>query len=108
MPQGPIAVNDGSVATKSLIGVSASVVIKALPGRVYKIVVTAPGSGSGVLTLNDCLTVAAAAASNQVFSLGFAALTVGQVIEVNWPFLVGIVVSAVPGAGSPLFNISYS
>ena len=108
MAQGPIAVNSGSVATNSKIGVSAAAVIKATPGRLYKIVVTAPGSGSGVLTVNDCATTAAAAAGNQVFSIGFAALSVGQVLTFDWPFLVGIVVSAVPGAGSPLFNISYA
>lgn len=109
MPQGPIAVANTTVAggTTSKLNITAAAVVKAGPGRLARIVVVAPGTTGGALTINDCLTVAAAAASNEILSIGFAGLTAGQVIDLEFPCLVGIVVSAVPSAGSPVFSISY-
>jgi hypothetical protein len=93
---------------KSALNVTAASVIKASPGRVAKLVIVAPGSGSGSFTLNDCLTTGTAAASNEVFTIGYAAAAAGAVYNLDFPFQVGIVLSAVPGAGSPVVAISYT
>jgi hypothetical protein len=129
MPQGPIA----SVVAKSLtnvqvpllvdkqgalqasggglsssLNITAAKVVKATPGRIARVVVSAPGTTSGALTLNDCATTGAAAAANQILSIPFGSMTSGQVINLDFPCAVGIVVSAVPGAGSPIYAISYT
>lgn len=96
-----------SGGTNTALNVTAAKVIKAAPGRIAKIVVTVPGTTSGALVINDCLTVAAAAAANQVVSIAFGSMSIGQVIALDFPCLTGIVVSAVPGAGSPIYSISY-
>ena len=92
----------------SKLNITAAVVVKATPGRLSRIVVVAPGSTSGALTVNDCATTGAAAASNVVCSVPYGSLTAGQVIDLDFPCAVGIVVSAVPGAGSPVFAVAYS
>jgi hypothetical protein len=98
-----------SGGTKTALDQAAAAVIKAAPGRVAKVIIVAPGSGSGAFTLNDCLTTGAAAAANEVWTLAYNATAnvAGAVIDIDWPFLVGIVLSAVPGAGSPIINLSY-
>lgn len=105
---------DGNIATqnggtKSLLNIGAAVAIKATPGRVRKFVVVAPGSSSGAFTLNDCATTGAAAASNLIWSLAYnaAANVIGAVFTLDWPCLVGITLSAVPGSGTPLCAVSY-
>lgn len=94
---------------KSVLNVTAATVIKASPGRVAKIIINAPGATSGGFALNDCLTTGAAAASNLVWEIAYNATTnvEGAVFVIDFPFLVGIVLSAVPG-GSPIVSISYS
>lgn len=93
--------------TATALNITAAQVVKASPGRLMQIVVTAVGTTSGGLTINDCTTVAAAAASNVMFSVLLADMTVGQIITLDVPALNGIVVSAVPGGGSPIYAISY-
>ncbi len=95
----------GNTATYN---VTAAAVIKATAGRVWRIVVIAPGTTGGVLTLNDCAATADAAIGNEIFSVGFAGLTAGQVITLEWPCRVGIVVSAVPSGGSPIYAVSWA
>jgi hypothetical protein len=90
----------------SALNVTAAGVVAARPGCLSRILVQAPGN-AGSLTLNDCLTTGAAAAGNQILSLLYSSLTAGQVITLEWPCLVGIVVSVVPSGGSPIFSISY-
>jgi len=102
---GNLITSSGGALTK--LNITAAVVVKGTPGRVAKITVSAPGTTSGALTVNDCATTGAAAASNQVISIPYGSLTAGQVIALDFPCLVGIVVSAVPGAGSPVFAMSY-
>lgn len=94
----------------SKLNMTAANVIKAAPGRVSKLIVIAPGSTSGGWTLNDCASVGAAAASNQIWLQAYngAANVEGEVIDLDWPCAVGIVLSTVPGAGSPILAISYT
>jgi hypothetical protein len=96
--------------TKSALNITAATVIKATPGRLAKIIIVAPGSGSGAFTFNDCATTGAASAANTVFTLAYNATAnvAGAVINLDWPFLVGIVLSAVPGAGAPTVSVSYT
>ena len=91
----------------SKLNLTAATVIKAGPGRLRRIIIIAPGGSSGAFTFNDCLTTGAAAASNEIYSLAYSAASAAQVIELDWPCLVGIVLSAVPGASSPIVNVSY-
>jgi hypothetical protein len=93
---------------QSALNVTAAAVIKAAPGALVSILVLAPGTTSGSLTINDCLTTGAAASTNVLWTALYTALTVGQVITLNFPALVGIVVSAVPTAGSPNYNIFFN
>lgn len=101
---GALTVTDGGL--KSVLDVTAAAVIKASPGRLAKIMIVAPGTG-GVLTINDCASVGAAATANEILTIAFGSLTVGQVIEFDWPCAVGIVVSAVPSGGSQI-SVSYT
>lgn len=87
----PMTPLEGRLSTLNITG---AVVIKAAPGRVFKVSVIVAGSGAG--TVNDCATTGAAAASNQI---GSTPTTVGTV-DFNWPMASGIVV--VPGAGQTL------
>lgn len=107
MPQSAQQVLTINGGTRSALNVTAAGVIKATAGRIGRIVVTAPGTTSGALTLNDCATTAAASAANTIISIPFGSLTAGQTIALDWPCINGITVSAVPGAGSPIFSISY-
>lgn len=79
--------------------ITAATVIKASPGRIVKVIVQVAGSGTG--TVNDCITTAAAAITNQISTIPE---TVGP-IALDWPCTTGIVV--VPGTGQTL-SVSYS
>jgi hypothetical protein len=106
MPQNPIqSLPIG--ATQAAYNVTAAAVIKASPGTLFRIVVIAPGTTGGGLTLNDCATTGAAAIGNEIASIPYSDLTAGQVIDLEWPCKAGIVVSAVPTGGSPIYAISY-
>ena len=56
----------------------------------------------GTLTLNDCATTGAAAASNEFFN---CVMTAGQVISLDWPCFAGIVASVVTSGN---FALSFS
>lgn len=90
--------------------VSAAAVIKAAPGRLFKISVQAPGSTSGAFTFNDCTTTGAASSSNEIWSIAYNATANvgGAIFTLDWPCLLGIVCSAVPGGGSPIVNVSWA
>ena len=93
--------------TSSLLDITAAQVVFARPGCLVRILVQAPGT-AGALTLNDnTQTGGSNVAANQIMSWAFGSMVAGQVIELNWPCLNGLVVSAVPSAGSPVFAISY-
>jgi len=91
----------------STLNVTAAAVIKATPGRLVKILVIAPGS-AGNLVINDLASTSGSAAANTILSLAFGSMTAGQVVVLDWPCAVGIAVTAVPSAGSPIFSISWS
>lgn len=101
---GDLHVSDGGVS--STLNLSAAAIIKGAPGRLARIVIIAPGSSSGAFTFNDCATIGAAAAANEIFTYAEGG-TAGTVINLQWPCLVGIVLSAVPGAGSPIVAVSF-
>lgn len=94
--------------TLSALNKTAAAVIKGSPGRLGKIIVVAGGTASnGSFVFNDCATTGAAAASNEIFTIPSGA-TAGTVYDLQWPCLTGIVLSAVPTAGSPIVSISYT
>ena len=95
---------------KTALNQTAAAVINAAPGRLAVVTIVAPGSTSGAFTINDCATTGAAAAANVLWSLPYnSSLNVaGQVFHVDLPAAVGVVLSAVPGGGSPIINISYA
>ena len=105
--QGQANVNVGGTA--SALNLTAAAVIKAAPGRLVRIVIVAPGSTSGAFTFNDCATVGAAAAANEIFTLPYngANNIAGATFVLEWPCATGIVLSAVPGGGSPVVAVSY-
>lgn len=93
--------------SKTILNNTAAKVIKATPGRICRAVVIAGGTAAnGAFSINDCATVAAAAAANLVWSLPSGA-TAGSTFEIDFPTTVGIVLSAVPTAGSPIINFSF-
>lgn len=94
----------------SALNLGAAAVIQAGVVRAAKLIILAPGSTSGAFTLNDCTTTAAAAASNQIFSLAYNATAnvEGAIFDLDWPCLTGLVLSAVPGGGTPICAISYT
>lgn len=93
----------------SSLNLTAAVAIKASAGRLRRIVIIAPGSTSGTFTFNDCATTGAAVAGNAIFVMAYnaAANVAGLVINLDWPCATGIVLSAVPGGGSPIVAVSY-
>ena len=93
---GPVTAGGANLAISSGLpgGVSAAInltsaqVIKGAPGICVRISCLT----AGTLTLNDCTTTGAAAATNAFFSKALAA---GEVIELDWPCSLGIVASVV-------------
>lgn len=108
MPQNPLQTLSAT-PTQSKLNITAAVVVKAGPGRLGKLIVIEPGTTGGVLTINDLATTSGGAAGNEIFSVGFAGLTAGQVIDFgNWPCKTGIAVTAVPSAGNPQYTLSFT
>lgn len=93
----------------SALNLTAAAVIKTSSGRLRKLVIIAPGSTSGAFSFNDCTTVGAAAAANLVYSLPFGSTqnVAGAILSIDLPFKTGIVLSAVPGGGSPICAVSF-
>jgi hypothetical protein len=80
------------------LNVTAAAVIKATPGTLFRVAVSAPGS-AGALTLNDNTALTGNAAANAIVSIPYGSLAAGQIITLDWPCAAGIVVSAVPTGG---------
>lgn len=103
---GPVSAAPGLPGgISAALNVTAAAVIKGVSGVLVRILVNAPGT-AGNLTVNDVATTGGAAAANQILTIAFGSLTVGQVIALEWPCGTGIVVSAVTTGGA--FAISYS
>lgn len=98
MPQTPLNAQTGVINTnggqKSKLNITAVTVIKAAPGRLCKITVIAAITGN--LSVNDCATAGAVAASNMVATIPTAVCPAGTVISLDWPCAAGIVVT--PGS----------
>jgi hypothetical protein len=86
---------NGSFAALNL---TTAQVVKAAPGVLYKVVCVVAGS----ITLNDLASTSGSAAANTIFT---GSVTAGQVIELDWPCLTGIAVTAITTAQ---VNVSYS
>ena len=98
-------VSDGLTPVYNL---TAAAVIKATPGRLAKLIVIAGGTASnGAFTLNDCATTGAAAIGNEIITIP-SGTAVGTIYNLGWPCLTGIVLSAVPSAGSPILALIYT
>jgi hypothetical protein len=92
---------------KSRLNVTSSAVIKSGAGRFMRIIVVSGGTtNNGSFVFNDSATVAGAATSNQIYAIP-AGTAAGTVIDLNFPVVNGVTVSAVPTAGSPQLSISY-
>lgn len=102
--EGNLITSTGGSSSK--LNITAATVVKAAPGRIAKIFINGVVGTGGALTINDCATVAAAAAGNEIATFA-GTIAVGTVINLDWPCAVGIVVSAVPTGGTPVFSISY-
>lgn len=87
------------------LNITSAQVIKASAGILVRVFVNTVGS-AGSLTFNDVATVGGAAASNQILTIAYTSLTVGQQMLLQWPCATGIVVSAVPTSG--VIAVSYS
>lgn len=96
--------------SSSSLNITAAAAVKASAGRIAKVVVVAPGSTSGAFTINDAAKVADAAAENVIWTLPYNATAnvAGAVFTLDFPVTKGIVVSAVPGGGSPILAISFA
>ena len=105
---GQLLVSRGGAS--STLNVTAAVPIKASAGRVGKVIIVAPGSTSGAFTINYAATTGAANADNTIWTLPYngAANVAGATFELDFPVSNGIVVSAVPGAGSPQISVSFT
>jgi hypothetical protein len=105
-----LLLESGGGGTSSTLNVTAAAVIKATPGRLAGIIILVPGTTSGTWTFNDCATTGAATAANTIFTLPYNATTniAGQIFPLGIICTTGIVISAVPGAGSPRAAILWS
>ena len=90
---------------KSALNISVSTVVKAAPGAVLGVIVlsgTAPGG-----SVNDCTSVASAAAANEVMPIPSGAAVLSQPAEGLFnsplPCLVGITVVPPPGGTVSVF-----
>lgn len=89
------------------LNVTTTGVVKVGAGRLVRVIVINGGTTSGGFALNDSATVAAAATANQIFSLAEGA-SAGQIINLDVPFTNGLVVSGVPGGGTPQLTLVFS
>lgn len=101
---GNLITGQGTACTKN---VTAAAVIKASPGRLVKIICMGTIGTGGALTVNDCTTIGAAAAANQIFTIAFGGTTVGTIFSLDIPCSSGITISAIPTGGSPVFAVVY-
>lgn len=110
MPQAPLGaaiVNAGG--NNSDLNNTTAQVIKSSPGRLRRVVINNAGSGSGAFTFNDCATLAAANAANQILTMPFNATDcfAGSIVVADIVCKIGLVMSAVPAGGSPSCGVFF-
>jgi hypothetical protein len=105
-----LLLESGGGGTSRTLNVTAAAVIKATPGRLAGIIILNAGTTSGAFTFNDCATVGAATTANQLFTLPYNATTniPGSIFPLGIICTTGIVVSAVPGGGTPQIAVLWS
>jgi hypothetical protein len=93
----PLASDPGAETIQGTFTVldKATAVVKATPGSLTSILVSATGT-VGSLTLNNSATLAGASTANKVFTIDHASLTIGTPIELDFPCDAGIVISEIP------------
>lgn len=96
-----LCVSHGGVKTAVLAAGAGTVVVKASPGRLCKVVVTAAGTATDNITIYDN----ASAASGTVLAVIAGGGTVGTVYDLQMPAANGIFASNV--ASGPAVTISY-
>lgn len=100
MPQNPLIPRAGGNANH--LNITATTVIKATPGTVYRVIVnTAPTGAGGVY---DVATTGGAAAANLICEIP-TGLTAPVIYDLTFPCTTGIVVN--PGTGG-VVSVSYS
>lgn len=90
---------------------TAAAVIATGKGRVKRITLLAPGTTSGAWALNDNTAVGGTnVVGNQLWGMPYNSTknVAGESIDLDLPFVNGLVLSAVPGSGSPIASISYT
>lgn len=104
------AVSTPSTATARALNLGAAAAISTTATRLCRVIIIAPGSGSGAFTLNDCDTTGAATAANTVWTMAHnsTANVGGAVFDLDVPLTTGLTLSAVPGAGTPLIAVTYA
>ena len=111
----PVLIDDngalvvGTQGQLSALDQTVAALIDAKARRLAKIIIVAPGTTGGAFTLNDSATLGGAAAGNVVWTAPFngTGIVAGAVIPIDAPLVNGLVLSAVPTAGSPIINIFY-
>ena len=105
----PVGVRVEGRGAQTALNVNSARVIKTGPGRVGRVSIVVAGTTSGAWTINDCAATADASNANRLWTIAFNASdnVAGRVIDIDLPFTTGLVVSAVPGAGSPQAAISF-
>lgn len=81
---------------KSALNITANTVVKASPGRVFRVTVIAAPATTAV-TINDATTTGGASAANTVLTIPVGA-SVGTVFYIDWPMANGIVVAGITTA----------
>lgn len=105
-PGGGALVATGGKA--SVLNITAPRVIKPSPGNMATVVISGTVGTGGTYVFNDCATLAAASAANQIASLPGTTAANGLPISYDWPCTVGIVISAVATGGAAIVSVAYS
>jgi hypothetical protein len=118
MPQNPIGLTLAALNPRptqlpgaggmQTVTLTTATALKATGGRICRIKILNMGTTSGAFTLNDCATTGAAAATNQICTIPYnSAAWLNKVVPISFLCSTGVVLSAVPGGGSPSIQISY-
>jgi hypothetical protein len=93
------ALKTASGGQSSLIGATASAVVKAAPGRIGKITITGSTSPTATIVVTDTTTVVTPTAANTIFVIG-ANVPLGTIYNLDFPCQNGIVINFVAGTGT--------
>jgi hypothetical protein len=105
-----LLLESGGGGSSRTLNLTAAAVIKATPGRLALFTILNAGTTSGTFTFNDCATVGAATTANQIFTIAYNASNcfAGALFIPCIVCTTGIVLSAVPGGGTPQLTVCWS